>query len=249
MLKRGYQQVGLAFHEFHHSFFSSQRSLVMLTKHQFPSLFSSIISHFGPLFEIHGTPMLEAACHNIAKWWLSFLPLIFDAHEMKIRPDPEPGCSVELGFLGSVVHVEIPHSIDVQMAETSFKTHVRPIACPQSVSDVLSRSLQQLRHWCRLHCCCSRASLQTYGLSGSVSFYVNLSLFLALQQLRQAKQYGGCEISCDPFVLSAIHELETDPDFPSIRSHWLVTSDRISQCRIMILLSWSISCHLNLDSY
>ncbi|EAU85266.2 FAM116B protein [Coprinopsis cinerea okayama7 len=36
------------------------------------------------------------------------------------RSDPTPGTTVELGFLGSVLHVEIPHSIDAQqLAETS----------------------------------------------------------------------------------------------------------------------------------
>jgi len=60
-----------------------------------------------------------------------------DAHEIKVRPDPDPGRLVELGFLGSVLHVEIPHSIDVQqMTETSFNgtynpmTHVRLMAYP-----------------------------------------------------------------------------------------------------------------------
>ncbi|KAJ3514657.1 hypothetical protein NLJ89_g2253 [Agrocybe chaxingu] len=76
---------------------------VILTQHQYPSLFSSLVGQFGPLFAAHGTPMLEAACHNIATW-----------------PDPTPGQTLELGFLGAVLHVEIPHSIDVQqVTETS----------------------------------------------------------------------------------------------------------------------------------
>ncbi|KAF8969105.1 hypothetical protein BDZ97DRAFT_264108 [Flammula alnicola] len=81
----------------------SQRSLVILTQYQYPALYSALVGIFGPLFEQHGTPMLEAACHNIATW-----------------PDPTPGSTVELGFLGSVLHVEIPHSIDAQqVTETS----------------------------------------------------------------------------------------------------------------------------------
>ncbi|KAF8879304.1 hypothetical protein CPB84DRAFT_1687970 [Gymnopilus junonius] len=87
--KRGYQQ----------------RSLVILTQHQYPALFSAIAGIFGPLFETHGTPMLEAACHNIATWY---------------EPDPTPGQTLELGFLGTVLQVEIPHSLDVQqVTETS----------------------------------------------------------------------------------------------------------------------------------
>lgn len=36
------------------------------------------------------------------------------------RRDPSPGCTLELGFLGSVIHVEIPHSSDAQqLTETS----------------------------------------------------------------------------------------------------------------------------------
>ncbi|KAG2017591.1 FAM116B protein [Coprinopsis cinerea AmutBmut pab1-1] len=85
--KRGYQQA----------------SLVLLTQHQYPALYSSLVSILGPLFQSHGLPMLESACHNISGW-----------------SDPTPGTTVELGFLGSVLHVEIPHSIDAQqLAETS----------------------------------------------------------------------------------------------------------------------------------
>ncbi|KAF8150895.1 hypothetical protein B0H34DRAFT_666138 [Crassisporium funariophilum] len=88
--KRGYQQ----------------RSLVILTQHQYPAFFTQLASIFGPLFDQHGTPMLEAACHNIATWCN--------------RRDPSPGQTLELGFLGSVLQVEIPHSIDAQqLTETS----------------------------------------------------------------------------------------------------------------------------------
>lgn len=39
---------------------------------------------------------------------------------MKIRPNPNAGETVELGFLGTVLQVEIPHSLDAQqVAETS----------------------------------------------------------------------------------------------------------------------------------
>ncbi|TFK35563.1 hypothetical protein BDQ12DRAFT_687965 [Crucibulum laeve] len=85
--KRGYQQ----------------RSLVILTHLPYPALFSSLVSIFGPLFQSHGTPMLEAACHNIATW-----------------RDPTPGATLELGFLGSVLQVEIPHTVDEQqLTDTS----------------------------------------------------------------------------------------------------------------------------------
>ncbi|KDQ13515.1 hypothetical protein BOTBODRAFT_133411 [Botryobasidium botryosum FD-172 SS1] len=68
-----------------------QRSVAILSYHPFPSLFTSIINILGPLYFSHGTPMLESACHNISNW-----------------PDPVPGSTLELGFLGSVINVELP---------------------------------------------------------------------------------------------------------------------------------------------
>ncbi|TFK27824.1 DUF1630-domain-containing protein [Coprinopsis marcescibilis] len=93
--KRGYQQV----------------SVVILTQHQYPALFSSIASILGPMFQCHGLPMLESACHTIAGW-----------------SDPTPGTTLELGFLGSAIHVEIPHSIDTQQlaATSSFNEKYDP---------------------------------------------------------------------------------------------------------------------------
>ncbi|XP_006459032.1 hypothetical protein AGABI2DRAFT_200957 [Agaricus bisporus var. bisporus H97] len=80
-----------------------QRSVVILTQHQYPAFFTSLVHIFGPLFLEHGSPMLEAACHNIATW-----------------SDPKPGETLELGFLGMVINVEIPHTIDqFQLTETS----------------------------------------------------------------------------------------------------------------------------------
>ncbi|GLB40135.1 putative stabilization of polarity axis [Lyophyllum shimeji] len=74
-----------------------QRSVVILTQHQFPAFFSLLISIFGPLFQQHELPMLESACQNIAKW-----------------RDPTPGEILELGFLGSVLRVVIPRTTDEQ---------------------------------------------------------------------------------------------------------------------------------------
>ncbi|KAG6817261.1 hypothetical protein H0H87_010922 [Tephrocybe sp. NHM501043] len=74
-----------------------QRSVVILTQHQFPAFFSLVISIFGPLFQQHGLPMLEAACQNIATW-----------------PDPVPGATLELGLLGSVLRLALPLTINEQ---------------------------------------------------------------------------------------------------------------------------------------
>ncbi|KAJ6594236.1 hypothetical protein B0H19DRAFT_1012366 [Mycena capillaripes] len=74
-----------------------QRSLVILTHHSYPAFFARITAILGPLFQEHGLPMLEAACHNIATW-----------------SDPTPGMNTELGFLGTVLSVELPHSPEQQ---------------------------------------------------------------------------------------------------------------------------------------
>ncbi|TEB27105.1 DUF1630-domain-containing protein [Coprinellus micaceus] len=85
--KRGYQQ----------------SSVVILTQFQYPSLFSSLASILGPLYQQHGIPMLESACYSISNW-----------------SEPTAGTTVELGFLGTVLHVELPHSTDAQqLTETS----------------------------------------------------------------------------------------------------------------------------------
>ncbi|KAJ7650783.1 hypothetical protein FB45DRAFT_888787 [Roridomyces roridus] len=74
-----------------------QRSLVILTHHPYPALFARIAALLGPLFQQHGVPMLETACHNMATW-----------------SDPTSGVINELGFLGSVLSVEIPQSPEQQ---------------------------------------------------------------------------------------------------------------------------------------
>ncbi|KAG6827615.1 hypothetical protein H0H92_011072 [Tricholoma furcatifolium] len=98
-----------------------QRSVVVLTHHQFPAFFSLVISIFGPLFQQHGTPMLEAACQNIASW-----------------RDPVPGETLELGFLGSVLRVALPHTINEQqfvpgpsaVAKYDPKQHIAATSSP-----------------------------------------------------------------------------------------------------------------------
>ncbi|KAL0065222.1 hypothetical protein AAF712_007733 [Marasmius tenuissimus] len=88
-----------------------QRSAVILTHHPYPSLFTSLSYVFGPLFETHGTPMLETACHSIAGW-----------------PNPTRGSVLELGFLGSVLYLELPPTIDSQQLTdtSSFKEKYDP---------------------------------------------------------------------------------------------------------------------------
>ncbi|KAJ7086181.1 hypothetical protein B0H15DRAFT_782487 [Mycena belliarum] len=92
-----------------------QRSLVVLTHHPFPAFFARITALLGPLFQQHGLPMLEAACHNIATWYQ--------------RSNPEPGMIAELGFLGTVFTVELPHSPDQQqLAPKAYDPHQHILA-------------------------------------------------------------------------------------------------------------------------
>ncbi|KPV73812.1 uncharacterized protein RHOBADRAFT_45103 [Rhodotorula graminis WP1] len=76
----------------------SQRSLVLISHlPALSGLFSALVSILGPLHFKHAQPggarggMVETACHNIASW-----------------PDPTPGATLELPFLGSVLTVSIP---------------------------------------------------------------------------------------------------------------------------------------------
>jgi hypothetical protein len=61
----------LIFHFSFNGLIPLQRSLVILTHHSYPALFAAITALLGPLFQEHGLPMLEAACHNIATWCVS----------------------------------------------------------------------------------------------------------------------------------------------------------------------------------
>ncbi|KIY44060.1 DUF1630-domain-containing protein, partial [Fistulina hepatica ATCC 64428] len=74
-----------------------QRSVVILTHLQYPVLFTQVLGICGHLYEEHGAIMLETACHNIATW-----------------PDPYGGTAAELGFMGSVILVDLPRTPDEQ---------------------------------------------------------------------------------------------------------------------------------------
>ncbi|TCD70207.1 hypothetical protein EIP91_004387 [Steccherinum ochraceum] len=88
--KRGYQQT----------------SLVILSPHPFPALFHTLLSYLGQSFLMHGAPILEVACHNIANWL-----------------DPAPGASLELGFLGFVFTAELPSGVDTP--QSAMRVSVR----------------------------------------------------------------------------------------------------------------------------
>ena len=68
--------------------------------------------------------MLEAACHNIASWYAlcSFSSLAERITLTKQRPDHESGTCVELGFMGNVLHVELPVGLDEQQIRAISST-------------------------------------------------------------------------------------------------------------------------------
>ncbi|KAH9064018.1 hypothetical protein EDB87DRAFT_1786195 [Lactarius vividus] len=116
----------------------SQRCIVVLTQHPYPALFCALLNKLGPLYHNHGDPILEVASHNIAKW-----------------PSPTPGTTIELGFLGSVLHVELPGDVDEQQLGTSEQPQPRidqdwhllagspPLAAPSAIH-IFEASLSHL---------------------------------------------------------------------------------------------------------
>ncbi|KAF5379809.1 hypothetical protein D9615_005688 [Tricholomella constricta] len=133
-----------------------QRSVVILTQHQFPAFFSLLISIFGPLFQQHGLLMLETACQNIATW-----------------RDPAPGETLELGFLGSVLRLVIPLTMDEQQFTPSQSTvgrydprqHIAASASPLLPPPILlfEASLSQL--WSIWECLVLCEPLFVFGAS------------------------------------------------------------------------------------
>ncbi|CAF0788195.1 unnamed protein product [Rotaria sordida] len=69
-----------------------QKSLVLLSKLPFISLFLSIVSQLGPNYFQYGLTSLETCCHLMDRQW----------------PEPEPGKTLLLPLLGNVLQVRIP---------------------------------------------------------------------------------------------------------------------------------------------
>jgi hypothetical protein len=69
-----------------------QKSLVLLSKLPFISLFLSIVSQIGPNYFQYGLTSLETCCHLMDRQW----------------PEPEPGKTLLLPLLGNVLQIRIP---------------------------------------------------------------------------------------------------------------------------------------------
>ncbi|KAG0142508.1 hypothetical protein CROQUDRAFT_97461 [Cronartium quercuum f. sp. fusiforme G11] len=84
----------------------NQKSLVLITHlSDYAGLFSTLLSRLGPLYSAQGPTLLEAAVHNMARW-----------------PDPAPGTSPELPFLGQVYTFAIPLPNQAQLLERRSQT-------------------------------------------------------------------------------------------------------------------------------
>ncbi|KAA1467559.1 DUF1630-domain-containing protein [Dentipellis sp. KUC8613] len=137
-----------------------QRSIVILTHRPYPALFHSILSKLGPLYQSHGDPILEVASHNVANW-----------------SAPLPGTTVELGFLGSVLHAELPESLDEQQLSSSAHLHSQTdqdwhiLACaPPSIPPPLSLFEAALSHlWSIWECLVLCEPILVFGPSPAMT--------------------------------------------------------------------------------
>lgn len=154
--------------------------------------------------------MLEVACHNIATWCVFDLPRLLCVLLFlyaKQRSDPTPGTTVELGFLGSVLNVELPHTSEQQQMSgtASFQEKYDPklhVCCVCVFRPPLGVLIDN-RSWRRRppsrlrHCCCSRPACPICGRYGSVWSSANLFLCLAHLRVRPVRRYGGFVTSYD----------------------------------------------------
>ncbi|KAG6907162.1 hypothetical protein DXG01_010287 [Tephrocybe rancida] len=156
-LKRGYEQVQRTrFSRSNLRLTYPKRSVVILTQHQFPAFFSLVISVFGPLFQQHGLPMLEAACQNIATW-----------------RDPVPGGTLELGFLGSVLHLALPLTINEQqftpgpptVGKYDPRQHIAASSSPLTPSPLLLFEAAVAQLWSVWECLVLCEPLLVFGTS------------------------------------------------------------------------------------
>lgn len=74
-----------------------QKSLVILTHLPYVGLFHQLIARLGPAFFELGAPVLESFVHDVVRW-----------------PAPEPGATLELSALGTVLHASLSHGLEAQ---------------------------------------------------------------------------------------------------------------------------------------
>lgn len=89
-----------------------QKSLVLLSKLPFISLFTSIVSQLGPNYFEYGLESLEACCNLMDRQW----------------PEPEPGKTLLLPLLGNVLQVRIPTHGDKPFSSSDLIQHLSNVS-------------------------------------------------------------------------------------------------------------------------
>lgn len=74
-----------------------QKSLVILSHLPYVGLFHQVIARLGPAFFEHGMVVLESFVHDVIRW-----------------PSPEPGLTLSVSVLGTLLHASLPHGLEAQ---------------------------------------------------------------------------------------------------------------------------------------
>ena len=101
-----------------------QKSLVLLSKLPFISLFLSMVSQLGPNYFQYGLESLETCCHLMDRQW----------------PEPEPGKTLLLPLLGNVLQVRIPTHGDKPFSSSDL-VQFRSI-----VTETMTNSTQPIKY-------------------------------------------------------------------------------------------------------
>ena len=119
----------------------------------------------------------------------------------KLRPDPIPGLSCELGFMGSVLSIELPQDerqqqqplqvtppgvLDTDLPVRLYQILQRAFQRCDQENYFFFRSLRPYHLQIHLRFEFSQRACQSYGLYGSVSYSANLSFYLLLRHEKPA---------------------------------------------------------------
>lgn len=103
-----------------------QKSVVVISRLPFLSLFTEVCSLIAPEYFENGEPSIEAACHDIDQW-----------------PSPVPGETVNLPLLGTVLQASIPIQSNKPCSTTTLSSPSKSTTVVQSLPTVL-RSIHEV---------------------------------------------------------------------------------------------------------
>ncbi len=98
-----------------------QKSVVILSHLPYVSLLTELVSKLGPVYFEHGQPMLEAFAREVMNW-----------------PAPEPGATLSLPVLGSVLDVSIPIGAQFQ-GDAASNAYIPSATNPSIAMSLLSK--------------------------------------------------------------------------------------------------------------